>query len=127
MSGRLWHWAPALAHMALIFALSAIPDLTRLPGDLSDHAGHFVGYAVLGALVIRACAGAEWAGVTAGAAGAAWLVAAGYGVADEFHQHFVAGRTPAFDDWLADATGAGLAVLVIVVGAIGQRRREPEV
>ncbi len=33
-----------------------------------------------------------------------------YGISDEWHQSFVEGRSPDIVDWLADSSGAGLAV-----------------
>jgi VanZ family protein len=45
-----------------------------------------------------------------------WLatsIASLYGISDEFHQSFVPGRTPDVVDWLADTSGALLAVLLI--------------
>jgi VanZ family protein len=125
---RTWGlWLPALAQMAIIFGASSIPDLTTLPGGLSDHTGHFVGYALLGALVLRARAGGVWRGVTAQIGWQAWLVAAVYGVTDEFHQRFVHGRTPDVHDWMADAAGAGVAVIIGVVAAFGARLEGREV
>ena len=108
--------------MAVIFVLSGIPNLKELPGGISDFTGHFAGYVLLGALVLRAVAGARWAGVTVGAAARAWLIGAAYGVSDEFHQHFVPGRSPSGVDWVADAAGAAAAVVAIVlVASVVQR------
>jgi VanZ family protein len=119
---RAWElWLPAVAQMAIIYGASSIPDLTTLPGGLSDHTGHSVGYALLAALVLRARAGGTWRGVTTRAGWQAWLVAVLYGATDEFHQSFVHGRSPDVHDWIADATGAGLAVFVAVVAAFGAR------
>ncbi|MGZ8236486.1 MAG: VanZ family protein [Methylobacter sp.] len=36
-----------------------------------------------------------------------------YGVSDEWHQSFVAGRDANMADWIADTFGAGLAVLLM--------------
>lgn len=125
MKHWFWVWGPAVAQMGIIFAASSVPNLTALPGDISDHTGHFAGYALLAALVLRALAAASWAGVTAGAAVGAVLLSAAYGASDEWHQGFVAGRSPAIDDWIADllgaATGAGVALLA---AGIVRRRRD---
>lgn len=118
-----WRWGPAVVQMVLIFIASSIPDLRRLPADVSDHTGHFIGYALLGALVLRAVARVRWTGVTGMAAFSAWLFSTMYGVTDEFHQHFVHGRTPAADDVAADAAGAALAVLLALALAVFRRRR----
>jgi VanZ family protein len=114
---RLWLWGPVVAQMVAIFVASSIPNLTDLPGGISDHTGHFVGYALLGGLVLRALAAGRLAGVTIRTAAAAWALSALYGVSDECHQLFVAGRTAAVDDWAADATGAAAAI--VAVGLLG--------
>jgi VanZ family protein len=108
--------------MAVIFALSGIPNLKELPGGISDFTGHFVGYGLLGALVVRAVAGARWAGVTAGAAARAWIISGLYGVSDELHQHFVPGRSTSAIDWIADALGAAVSIVAIAVAASLVRR-----
>ncbi|MEO8070787.1 MAG: VanZ family protein [Acidobacteriota bacterium] len=110
--------------MAVIFAASSIPDMTSLPGNVSDKTGHFTGYAILGALVVWALAGARAAGLSAGAGLRALAISVAYGASDETHQRFVHGRSPALDDWLADSLGAATAiVLVMVVGNLWRRRR----
>jgi VanZ family protein len=123
--GRLlWVWGPALSVMAAIYAVSSLQDLAPLPGNLSDKTGHLGGYAVLGALVIRATSGVRWRGVTGRSALVAWLICVVYGASDELHQAFVPGRTVAFDDWVADAAGAAMAILTVRVVAGLMRRRE---
>lgn len=112
-----WVWGPAGLMMAAIYAISSLQGLGPLPGDISDKTGHFGGYALLGALMLRATSGAKWAGVTGRAAFGAWAICALYGLSDEWHQGFVPGRTVAFDDWVADMAGAATAVLAIAVMA----------
>jgi VanZ family protein len=100
--------------MAAIYSVSSLQDIGPLPGDLSDKTGHFGGYALLGAVMIRATAGARWSGVTGWSALGAWVICALYGLSDEWHQGFVPGRTVALDDWVADAAGAATAILATV-------------
>jgi VanZ family protein len=119
---RLWVWGPAILQMAAIFTLSGIPNLKELPGGISDFTGHFVGYGLLGALMLRALAGARWAGVTAGGAARAWIISAAYGVSDELHQYFVPGRSTSAIDWVADALGAAVSIVAIVLVASLLRR-----
>lgn len=121
--GVVWIWGPAVMGMAGIFFASSLPNLTSLPGDVSDKTAHFVGYGVLGALVLRATARARWSGVTWSTALPAWLLCLAYGASDEIHQWFVPGRTAALDDWIADATGAAAAILVLTIVAAVLRRR----
>ena len=119
----VWVWGPAFLVMAAIYSVSSLQDIGPLPGDLSDKTGHFGGYALLGAVVIRATAGARWTGVTGQSALVAWVICALYGVSDEWHQGFVPGRTVALDDWVADAAGAATAILAIAAVARVMRRR----
>jgi VanZ family protein len=105
--------------MAVIFWLSSGVDL---PGSIEvpDKAAHFAAYAVLGALLWWAAAP-----LGVGRAGAlAMMVGAIYGAADEFHQHFVPGRTPDPLDWAADVGGVMVAVAIAaaVMGAHRARR-----
>ena len=110
----VWRWGPVLAQMIAIFLASGMSDVPDLPGGLSGYTGHFIGYAILGALVIRAFAGATWAGVTRGAAVRAVALSGVYGVTDEVHQMFVANRMPDVRDWFADLAGAVLAVMAVL-------------
>jgi len=112
--------------MAAIFFISGRSDVPDLPGGLSGYAGHVIGYAVLGAVALRAFAGATWRGVTTRAAAWAVLLASAYGVTDEVHQSFVANRFPGVDDWIADTAGAILGVLAVIGLARVRRSRDPE-
>ena len=117
-----WVWLPAAAAMMAIFWVSGVPDLAAPPGGMSDKTGHFLAYGLLGGLCLRAVAGALWRQVTPARAAASWALAAAYGVTDEIHQSFVPGRTPAFDDWVADASGAALVIGLILLAATGLRQ-----
>jgi VanZ family protein len=109
--------------MAAIFWVSNLESLGPLPGDVSDKAGHFAAYALLGALALRATARGRWAGVSKATAGIAWAVCLAYGASDELHQALVPGRTMALDDWLADAAGSATAILLLALWAVLRRRR----
>jgi VanZ family protein len=113
--------------MAAIFVASGIPELGPLPADVSDKTAHLLAYAVLGALVLRAISGARWSGCTPWAAAAAWAVAIVYGLTDEWHQMYVPGRTPSISDLVADAAGAALGVMAVVVLARARSVRGREV
>lgn len=121
--GRLcWVWLPAVAAMVAIFWVSAVPDLAAPPGGMSDKTGHFLAYGLLGGLCLRAVTAARWQQVTPTRAAVSWALAAVYGVTDEIHQSFVPGRTPAFDDWVADASGAALVIGLLLAAATGLRQ-----
>lgn len=108
----LWIWGPALLQMAAIFTLSSQPTLPSLPGGLTGYTGHFIGYFILSAALLRGFARATWPGVTMSTGTAAWAVSALYGLSDEFHQRFVPGRNASVEDWLADLLGAATAVAI---------------
>jgi VanZ family protein len=102
----LWLWAPVVFQMVLIFGISSLSDPGLLPGDISDKSGHFLGYALLGGLMMRALADGRAVGVTWRTFMIAAVLSALYGVTDELHQRFVPGRTPDIMDVAADAIGA---------------------
>jgi VanZ family protein len=110
--------------MAVIFIASSIPNLTQIPGDVSDKTAHFAAYAILGALILRARVGGSWTQTGATHAISAWTLACAYAVSDEWHQTFVPGRTAAWDDLLADALGAGVSVLLAWMAGVLARRRQ---
>jgi len=111
---RLWLWGPVAAMMTALFVASSIPNLHRIPGGFSDKTAHFWAYALLGALALRALAGGTWRAVNRRAAAIGWLIAVTYAITDEFHQAFVPGRSPSWEDWVADALGAGVAVIAVL-------------
>jgi VanZ family protein len=97
--------------MIAIFIASSIPDLTQLPGNISDKTGHSIGYAILALLLVRALAGGRARGVTLRVALVSILLATLYGGTDEFHQRFVHGRSSDLLDVAADFRGAAVAAL----------------
>jgi len=108
--------------MAALFWASSLEYVGPLPGDVSDKTGHFAAYGALGALVLRGTSGGRWAGVTLRSGVTAWMICTLYGASDEFHQSFVPGRTMALDDWVADTTGAAVAILCLMWVARAVRR-----
>ncbi len=113
----IWRWGPAAAQMAAIFVLSSQESLPSLPGGLTDYTGHFIGYAILGVLLLRGLAGATWRGVTSRAGWCAVALASAYGVTDEVHQLFVPGRSATIEDWVADTLGAVVGVMIVRAAA----------
>ncbi len=115
MTRRVTLWGPAWAMMVLIFVLSSMSQLPRLPGgfDVDDGVAHAVAYGVLAALLLRGLAGGALRRVSVEAAWLAVLLATLYGVTDEVHQRFVPGRTAEVADLIADAVGATAAAGLI--------------
>jgi hypothetical protein len=111
-------YAPPLAVMALIFALSATPDLNSGLGawDLVlRKIAHVTIFAVLWLTLARATG---WRRPLA-----ATLVALLYASSDELHQTFVDGRHGTPVDVAIDAIGIGIAALAWALAA--RRRGRP--
>jgi hypothetical protein len=113
--GPVSRYGPPLAVMALIFALSATPDLSSGLGAW-DFAlrklAHITIFAVLWLTLARA---ADWRRPILATA-----IAILYAISDEFHQSFVEGRHGTPVDVAIDTLGMGLAALAWIVVA---RRR----
>lgn len=104
-------WGPLALWMGLIFALSAQPTLPSVKNQLLDlflkQSAHVLVYAGLAVLWLRALQDSR---LSAGQRLCLALAAAGlYALSDEFHQHFVPGRTASLADVGCDWLGAGLA------------------
>ncbi|MFN2615688.1 MAG: VanZ family protein [Thermoleophilaceae bacterium] len=102
-------WLPPLALMAVIFVLSAQPDLNSGLG-LADLVGrklvHCLEYALLAFLwwrPLRTRIPARRAAL------AALALASVYAATDEWHQSYVEGRHGTPIDWALDSAGAALA------------------
>ena len=112
MTMWLWRWGPPIVQMALIFYASSLTAVPSLPGGLTDYLGHFIGYAILATLLLRAFARMKWESVTTRTGAFAWIASVAYSLTDETHQMFVPGRNASVADLVADALGAACAVLV---------------
>jgi hypothetical protein len=100
-------FAAPLAVMALIWFLSAQPDLHSGLDDTLDLVLRKLAHmAVFGALLL-----AWWRAVGPRAAVAITLA---YAALDEWHQTWVEGRVGAFSDWAIDALGAGVAAALVI-------------
>jgi VanZ family protein len=109
---KLDPWAPPLVLMAVIFYLSAQPNLNSGLGWI-DHVGrkfvHASEYALLCFLWWRAL---RTLVDRVTALGIAWGAALLYAASDEYHQRFVSGRQSTWVDVAIDAMGAGVFVLL---------------
>ncbi len=108
MSLRARRALAAILWMVLIFAASAIPnsDGSRGLGPW-DKLAHLLVYGVLAILLARAIFGdtlTAWRQIAF-----VTILATLFGLSDEFHQSFVAGREAGVDDLIADAVGGFLA------------------
>jgi len=113
-------WLPAALWASLIFYLSAQPSVPLPQVEGSDKLAHFGAYLVLGlALAYGNARGPRLPIVVPLLIG--WL----YGASDEFHQHFVPGRSVDVGDWVADALGvaAGLLLFKYLHRTLAHRNR----
>lgn len=109
--------------MAMIFALSSMPDPPDVPSVVGDKIGHAALYFGLAALFARAFAGGWWRRLTVKAAAAAVVCSTLYGVSDEMHQMLVPPRSVELYDVLADAAGASAAAALMYTAARVRSRR----
>ena len=91
--------------MAVIFFVSSMHE-APLPPGVSDKSGHSFGYLLLGVAFIRAFAGGLPRPITPRIALLSIAATVTYGITDEIHQLFVAGRSAEVADLYADAAGA---------------------
>ncbi|CAN5521270.1 hypothetical protein BH20ACT18_BH20ACT18_04660 [soil metagenome] len=114
----LRRFAPPLALMAVIFALSAQPELNSGLGWI-DFVGrkavHMAEFGLLWLLWHRAL---RWRLPWVAAA-----VAVGYAVGDEIHQHYVSGRVGSPRDVAIDAAGVAMAWVATALVRRHRRRR----
>ncbi|MDP2232143.1 MAG: VanZ family protein [Actinomycetota bacterium] len=115
----LW-WLAVAAQMAIIFRFSALPG-GQVPGRFGS-IGHFGGYAFLGVLCALALGDA---GPRTRVLAIAVLICSAYGITDEFHQSFVAGRSPDVFDWGVDTLGAAVGAILATLASRRAARRRP--
>ena len=110
---RLDPWLPPIVLMAVIFLLSAQPDLNSglgtidLIGRKLIHAGEYGLLTFLWWRALRTVSSPRAAIVLA------LGLAIGYAGTDEFHQHYVHGRHATPVDVVIDAAGACIAAVLI--------------
>ena len=123
LSRDLWIWAPPIALMAVIFALSAMPADNEDHGFLyilSRKVAHFSEYALLLALWWRALATkvSERRALVL-----ALAITVLYAATDELHQTFVNGRAGRPLDVGSDTAGALAAAALIARAKLRRRVR----
>ena len=113
LASRIALWAPPFVLMAVIFVLSAQPDLGTGLGTIDLVARklvHMAEYALLFFLwwrALRTIAPHGWA------IPLALAISIGYAISDEFHQSFVEGRNGNPVDVAIDTLGASLAAFAV--------------
>lgn len=125
--GWLW-WLLPLGWMALIWALSAQPDLfvaaSSVLKELLAWSAHFLEFAILAFLLWLALDRSTRLPARTALA-AAFFGAAAFAALDELHQAFVPGRTPDLRDLLVDLAGILAALALVRRWAARAARRKP--
>jgi VanZ family protein len=105
-------WLVVAAYVALIFFLSAQPNL-RIPGtfEYRDKVAHLIEYGALGIIAWLAARDTWPTQKPLNRAVLVWLAIMAVGACDEKFQAGIPGRDSSVYDWLADTTGALLAQL----------------
>lgn len=106
--------------MAIIFRFSALPG-GQVPGRFGS-IGHFGGYAILGMLCALALRNT---GPRTRVLAIAVLICSAYGITDEFHQSFVAARSPDVFDWGVDTLGAATGAIAAILAKRRAAGRRP--
>jgi VanZ family protein len=112
---RVRRYAAPLAVMALIFALSATPDLNSGLGAWDFALRKAAHVTIFGLLWLTLARAAYWRNALPAA-----VIAVLYAASDEWHQSFVQGRHGTPVDVAIDSVGIGLAALA---WALTARRR----
>jgi VanZ family protein len=119
MSGRfLRYHLPPLLWAAALFAASSIPsdELPPLVGRVWDKLLHAAAFGIFALLIERSLRHQDRSlFLRSRSVAAAILLATLYGVTDELHQMLVPGRFSSVLDVVADAAGAALALLPVLI------------
>lgn len=125
--GKAWllTWGGVVLYCALIFLLSAQPNL-QTPNlvPLNDKSAHLIEYLILGWLWARALAKTWPRWTRTMVVLLTLLFTAGYGATDEWHQRYVPGRFADPTDATIDAIGGTLGGISYLYWRQLQRRKE---
>jgi VanZ family protein len=116
--GPVSRYMPPVAVMALIFALSATPDLSSGLGLWDTVLRKLAHITIFGVLWLTVARATDWRRPIA-----ATVIAVLYAISDEMHQSVVEGRHGTPVDVAIDAAGIGLAALSWMLTA--RRRGRP--
>ncbi len=108
-------WLPPILWMGIIFFLSSRPTIKTTQIYWQDFlikkTAHFVEYAILSFLYIRAFLGSSMSQKKSFIL--AFLISLVYAISDEYHQSFVPGREPRIRDVVIDSMGALFAIYLV--------------
>lgn len=108
-------WLPPILWMGIIFFLSSRPTIKTTEIYWQDFiikkTAHFVEYAVLSFLYLRAFLGSKT--LKKKSFLLAFLISLVYAASDEYHQSFIPGREPRIRDVIIDSMGALFAIYMV--------------
>jgi VanZ family protein len=114
MTQRQLRWVPALVWTGTILTLTSLPQ-RQMPAAIAyggwDKPAHLIVYAILTLLFGYALA--QKTPKRMAIAAAALTIA--IGTFDEWHQRFIAGRSPDIRDWAQNCAGAALGGVVALL------------
>jgi VanZ family protein len=107
-------YIPLVVYWLVLFTATTLP-VERLPSvGFTDKINHFIAYFILAVLVnLTLIYQRKFRFLFEKASIATIIICLFYGALDEVHQMFVPGRFAETLDWVADASGTSLGVLVI--------------
>ena len=123
MVKNLYHWGPAVAYAALIFALS---HQSNPPGAqwwaADDYVVHFFEYGVFALTLLWGATSGFRLSLTIKSAALVFAVAVLYALSDEWHQSLVPNRDASLLDVASDALGATTSVMIVYGSGKGKYR-----
>lgn len=108
---------PLILYCALIFFLSSLhhPPVPEYGVEWSDKINHTLAYTVMLLAAFRGTRLLPYHSQIGSALKTAILFTLLYGASDEYHQSFVPGRSCEIADWYADATGALVGSIIVLL------------
>ncbi|MFH1230162.1 MAG: VanZ family protein [Planctomycetota bacterium] len=112
---QLRYWLPVYLYAFAIF-LSSHQARLEIPIKFIgiDKVLHCIAYAVLAVLIYRACRKSQKILIYQKAYFISVICSVLYGFSDEFHQFYIPGRQTNEWDFIADALGAIIAIIIIL-------------
>ena len=107
-------YTPLVAYWIILFIATTLPATSMPSFGVVDKVNHLLAYFILAILLFLTLLFQQKVPLSLNKAAAyALIICSLYGMLDEVHQIFIPGRSAEFLDFLADACGALLGVLLM--------------
>ena len=111
---KLLVYTPLVAYWIILFIATTLPATSMPSFGVVDKVNHLLAYFILAILLFLTLLFQQKVPLSLNKAAAyALIICSLYGMLDEVHQIFIPGRSAEFLDFLADACGALLGVLLM--------------